>query len=313
MRAISDKAHPIVRTGRILLALLGLALALFSSKSVQPPYQEGEVLAWVNQQPVTSGQLTFAMDRLTGGSPGSLSAAQRQAISELLIDEELLLQRAESLGIHGTDPGVRKAIVQAVIDSVVENFLAEPVDSQRLKLFYQQHAAVFGRPVRVAVEVLRFTNLPDAERAHAALLSGAAFADVGRTANARTIPQLPSSPLPVYVLQRYLGSRLTDIALSLEQGEVSDPVKRSNGVYLLHTRAVTPSVVPDFNEIREEVEAEYRHRGRETALEKTLVNLWRSADIDFNQEVADGLSVTEKHQLGLSQYFENNAESRERY
>ena len=301
MRGSNCKAHLYTNGGRGLLALLGLTLALLGSRPLEPPAQADNVLVWVNQHPVTSEQLAFVAQRLTGAPPDSLSAQQRQSILRLLVDEELLLQRAETLGMYGADPGIRKALVQAVIDQVVAEFLATSVDVQQLRHFYRQHRAVFERPMRVAVEVLRFVDLQDAERAHAALLAGADFADIGNAVDAKILSHLPSSSLPAHMLRRYLGSTLTDIALTLVQGEVSDPIQQSDGVYVLRARVVTPAEVPDFDEVRAVVEREYQRRGRDRALENTLDDLWKKADIDLNPKVKGGLVLAGKRGPGPSE------------
>ena len=210
------------------------------------------------------------------------------------------------LGIHGADPGIRKSLVQAEIDRVVTDFLATPVDDRQLRRFYRQHRSVFERPMRLAVEVLRFGNLQDAERAHRALSAGADFADIQNAADAEIVSHLPSSPLPAHMLRRYLGSTLTDVALTLDEGEASDPIQRSDGVYLLRATVVTPPAVPDFDEIREVVEGEYRHRGRDRALEKKLLKLWQQADIDFNPSVKSGLLLTANRGPGAADLVKNN-------
>ena len=51
---------------------------------------------------------------------------------QILIDQELLLQRAEKLDLLSTDPGLRKAAVAAAIDQVVTDFLAQPEKDQKL-------------------------------------------------------------------------------------------------------------------------------------------------------------------------------------
>ena len=69
MTETSDKAHSNTPGGRVLLALLGLTLALFGSNPLKSPAETEDVLVWVNQQPVTSAQLAFAVERLTESSP----------------------------------------------------------------------------------------------------------------------------------------------------------------------------------------------------------------------------------------------------
>jgi hypothetical protein len=296
-----DKTQLIFREGRVLLALLGLVLALYGSMSVQPVAEDRDVLVWVNEQPVTGAQLAFAEERLSRGSAEGRGATQRESIIELLIDEELLLQRAEVLGTYGTDPGVRKAIVQAVIDEVVEDFLAEPVDPRLLKLFYREHRAVFERPPRVAVEALRFSDLPQARWARTEILAGTGFAEIARTAEAQAIPHLPSSPLPAHMLRRYLGTSLATIALALERGQTSQPVIGPDGIYLLRATAVNPSEVPELEDIGADVEAEYRIRGREAALEDAVAGLWRRASVKVNEDAVVGVTVAGKYRRNLWQ------------
>ncbi|MFT5766997.1 MAG: parvulin-like peptidyl-prolyl isomerase [Halioglobus sp.] len=293
MKTADNKTHSIVRRGRVLLAVLGLLLALFGSRLVQTPQRDGEVLAWVNHQSVTREQLAFAQDRLMGGSAYAMSAEQRQAIINLLIDEELLLQRAENLGTYSSDPGVRKAIVQAVIDEVVEEYRNQVVDTLDLKRFFEQHQAVFERPPRVAVKALRFESQADAQRARAEILAGAKFTQIARDKTSSAIAQLPSSPMPTHMLRRYLGTALTDVALTLEQGETSPPVTHHSGVYLLRATVVQRSEIPAFESVQEKVRTEYQFRGRENALENTIAQLWGAASIDINYDVAGGLAEIE--------------------
>jgi hypothetical protein len=130
-------------SGWILLAAVGLVLALVGARIEQPHDGTGETLAWVNERPVTRDQLGHAQRRLNRGG-GSLGEAELRSVINMLIDEELLLQRAETLGVVDTDPGVRKAIVQASIDRIVDEFSARPVGPGQLEKFYRGHQAVLA-------------------------------------------------------------------------------------------------------------------------------------------------------------------------
>ena len=299
MRANNDKAHPGVKQLRVVLALLGLLVAMFGSHLIPVFHSSNDVLVWVNTQPVTAEQLAFAERRLMGESGKSLTEAERQSVIELLIDEELLLQRAQSTGTFAADPAVRKAIVQAVIDKTVADFQRRPVSSRQLKRFYQQHLGVFERPARIAIQALRFENHSEAQQAYSALLAGARFDEVGRTPVASPIAHLPSSPLPMHMLRRYLGNSLTEVALALQEGHVSEPVVRPDGVYLLRARTVQPAEIQRFEQVRDGVEAEYDFRGRESALEKAVAQLWTQSDIEINKQVAGAYKVPDKYARDL--------------
>jgi PPIC-type PPIASE domain len=280
---------------RIVLALSGLAVALFGSQLIPVVDSSNDVLVWVNRQPVTAQQLAFAERRLLAASGNSLTAAERRSVIELLIDEELMLQRAHSTGTFAADPAVRKAIVQAVIDKTVADFQHQSVSSRQLRRFYQEHQSVFERPPRVAIQALRFESPGDAQRAYSALVAGARFEDLGQVPAASPIAHLPSSPLPMHMLRRYLGNSLTEVALTLQQGDVSEPVIRPDGVYLLRARSVQRAGMQSFEQVRDRVEAEYDFRGRESALELAVARLWARADIHINDQVVGAYKVPEKY------------------
>lgn len=299
MRAHNDQARPGVKQLRLVVAVLGLLLALFGARLIPGLHSSDNVLVWVNQQPVTTGQLAFAEQRLMSESGDSLTATERKSVMEMLIDQELLLQRALSTGTFAVDPAVRKTIVQAVIDKTVADFQSRPVSSQQLKRFYQMHLGVFERPARIAIEALRFEDHSEASEAYSALLAGARFDEVGRTPAASPIAHLPSSPLPMHMLRRYLGNSLTEVAMTLPEGQVSEPVVRPDGVYLLMARTVQRAEIPAYGQVRDRVEAEYDFRGRESALEDAVAQLWTQADIEINTQVAGAYKVPEKYTRDL--------------
>jgi hypothetical protein len=164
-------------SGWILLAAVGLVLALVGARIEQPHDGTGETLAWVNERPVTRDQLGHAQRRLNRGGG--------------------------TLGVVDTDPGVRKAIVQASIDRIVDEFSARPVGPGQLEKFYRGHQAVFARPDRVVVAALRFDGVEEALAARAAVTVDGSWAALAASPGAQPLLQLPGSPLPAHVLRRY--------------------------------------------------------------------------------------------------------------
>lgn len=256
-------------TFRGLMALAGLAIALLSSDLNIPLFSENyDTLVSINQQPITLQQLNFASQRLTGTPADTLTPKQKNTIVTLLIDEELLLQRAELLGIAGTDPGVRKALARAVINQAVANVLTQPISPEQLEAFYRDHQTLFVQPLRMTLQAYRYTSLKEAQLALAA---------VAPFQNRASL--LPLSPMPLHMLRRYLGSALTDSALALTSGQTSAPVIRPDGVYLLRIIAVQAEKILPLSEVQLQVEAEYRRRGRDTALDTRLRELRQQAQI----------------------------------
>jgi len=269
-----------LNAGRALIALAGLSIALIGSdlnfKSIAAT---DNVLVSVNQQPITLQQLNFAAQRITGSSAEKLNTAQKNTIVKLLIDEELLLQRAELLGIASADPGIRKALARAVISRTVTEFLDRPIDEQQLHTFYLEHRALFSQPLRLELQAYQFEHLEQAQQA---------FASAEIPTEQRSL--LPASALPAHMLRRYLGNPLADIALTLAPGETSMPIQRPDGVYLLHLTAKQPERLSPLTEVRPQVEAEYRRRGRDMALQTRLVTLRQQAQITVDRDQLLGVS-----------------------
>ena len=269
-----------LNAGRALIALAGLSIALIGSdldfKSIAAT---DNILVSVNQQPITVQQLNFAAQRITGSSAEKLNTEQKNTIVKLLIDEELLLQRAELLGIASADPGIRKALARAVISRTVTEFLDRPIDEQQLHTFYLEHRALFSQPLRLELQAYQFEHLEQAQQA---------FASAEIPTEQRSL--LPASALPAHMLRRYLGNPLADIALTLAPGETSMPIQRPDGVYLLHLTAKQPERLSPLTEVRPQVEAEYRRRGRDMALQTRLVTLRQQAQITVDRDQLLGVS-----------------------
>ena len=256
-------------TFRGLMALAGLAIALLSSDLNIPSFADNHnMLVSINQQPITLQQLNFASQRLTGTPADTLTPEQKNTIVSLLMDEELLLQRAELLGIAGTDPGVRKALARAVINQAVANVFTQPISPEQLEAFYRAHQTLFIQPLRMTLQAYRYTSLKEAQLALAATVHITDRASV-----------LPLSPMPLHMLRRYLGSALTDSALLLRAGQTSAPIMRPEAVYLLRMIAVQAEKILPLSEVQLQVEAEYRRRGRDTALDTILRELRQQAQI----------------------------------
>ena len=263
-----------LNAGRALIALAGLSIALIGSDlDFQSIPAADNVLVSVNQQPITVQQLNFAAQRITGSSAEKLDEEQKNTIVKLLIDEELLLQRAELLGIASADPGIRKALARAVISQTVTEFLDRPIDEQQLQTFYLEHRALFAQPLRLELQAYKFERMEQAQQA---------FASAEIPAHQPSL--LPASALPAHMLRRYLGNPLADIALTLTEGETTAPIQRPDGIYLLHLIAKQPEQISALTEVRPQVEAEYRRRGRDMALQTRLVTLRQQAQITVDSD-----------------------------
>jgi len=269
MMPMRSMPHRYALAIRGILAFTGLVVAMMSSGLKLNGFSDdSDTLMTINQQPITWQQLNFAVQRLTGENADKLTSEQKNSVINLLIDEELLLQRAELLGIASSDPGIRKALARAVINQAVANVLAQPIRPEQLETFYRAHQTLFMQPLRMTLQAYRYTSMKEAQ------LALAATAPITDRASV-----LPLSPMPLHMLRRYLGSALTDSALLLRAGQTSAPIMRPEAVYLLHMVTVQAEQVLPLSQVRLQAEAEYRRRDRDNALQQRLKELREGAQV----------------------------------
>jgi hypothetical protein len=280
-----------VRALLLLAALIGIGAAALSltGGAPRPAALPADAVALVNGRSIgreyfESLLLGFAGDRRDGALP----PGERARVLGRLVDEELLLERALELDLPRTDPIVRRELVASLVRSIsVEGDTATP-DDQALRTFFTSNAERFAVADRIAARAL-FFRVDDSRDDAAAL-------DLARTATARArggeeleairrtigdplpVP-LPAEALPPAKLRDYLGPTATQALSSLAVHQVSDPVRGNGGYYVLQVTGREQSRPARFEEVRDQVLAEYRREAGEDAVERYIAGLRRAATI----------------------------------
>ena len=291
MRALSRYRDRLLGLG----AALGLGLAAAGAFAVPSADFADHVVARVNGTDITRRQLDLAVKRkrvnrfdaegrhvsslARTADPQAAPQAQRRQTLELLIDQELLIQRGVSLGLVASDQTVRKALAMAMIERTVAQVLAREPNEDVLRAFYATHRAVFSLPARLRVQQLTFLAAGRAQTAAAALRDGMSFAEARRRFGQPAGAPLPDSLLPAHVLHRYLGPSLTRAALGMKAGEVSAPLASPLGYHILRVAERRAERVRPYPEVKAQVRAEYYRRERDRALERVLDRLRRRATL----------------------------------
>jgi len=147
---------------RGIAAVAGLVLVLVGSKSeVNWHLNPSDTLVLVNQQPITQATLNTAL--VTLGLPKNPST--QHSILQRLVDDELILQRAEDLGILQADPGIRKLLARSAIENITNDTKNLPVDKSALRAFYESHQAIFEESSRTTLKAFKFNTLEQASNA----------------------------------------------------------------------------------------------------------------------------------------------------
>ena len=291
MRKIAVNSSNSVRAS---IGLLGLLLLLVGSNTqISWQNQPIDTVVLVNQQPVTESALKFARQR-SGRFMIDVPVQDRdKQLLQRLIDDELILQRAEELGILQADPGIRKLLARSAIDTVVRESQALLIKEPDLIAFYNDHQAVFQQPQRITLQAAQFDDLGMANISRNAVLLGDSLKKTVSLGGGKILP-IPVSPLPKHMLIRYLGISLTDLALGLSATQISQPIVQGDNIYLLQVIENQPATLMPFEQVRETVMTELISRQRRDSLTTTLEELKQTASIQLNLSLLGQLASTDK-------------------
>ena len=281
------------RLARLLLVLgiaagVGMtALGLLREGGASGRLPDG-VVALVDGEAVSAeafAQIEAAVIAERKGAP--LDETQRQRLLDRLVDEELLLQRGIELGLARHEPSARRAIVSAVVATITSDAETSEPDDETLRRFYADEGDRFARPGRVDAQALFASTVtrPEAQAfqraAEAArrLRAGEDFAAVDAALGDPQTAPLPGGSLPLETLRQYLGPSAAQAAATLAPGEITDPVRGGSGYYVVRLVARGGGEKPPFDDVRQEVRAEWLRTQGERALGDYLEGLREQADV----------------------------------
>jgi hypothetical protein len=267
----------------------GIALTAYGllQKRAQLP---AESVAVVNGQVIPRDLYERVVEGIAADREGTpVTAADRDHVLQRMIDEELLVQEAVTLGMASRDRLARGYLVQAMIDFVGQRVQQETPSESDLESFYAEHKTDFSRPGRLALRAMQFDVYPGQPdeagqkrvvAALEALARGEAWETVRKAHADEPVVRLPTTPLSAANVMEYLGPTATRAAFALTPGKLSEPLRVKTGYLLLEVLQRWDDQVPPFAEVRDEVAATLRRKRSEEALREYVDDLRRSAVIE---------------------------------
>ena len=264
---------------------LAAASALTGGRSAQTALPPGAMVR-VNDAVIARADLVRAIKAVSAGKRKPLNEADKAAILQRLIEEELLVQRALAQGLAQSDPVLRASLANAVTRDVIARSRARPVSPVRLRDFYFRNKARFARPARVSIRAVYFPK--STARASMAAFDKA----LAKGTNVQILlaqfsghtPPVPAGLMPPAKLKDYLGSAPLAALKGLGAGQWSGWVEDNGGVWRLYVANRTRARSPDLQSIRAQVEAAFRDDRDDAALRAYLDRLKRKADLAYSTD-----------------------------
>jgi hypothetical protein len=168
----------LLAVGGMLGVLVGALSALWNVNVPTVAALPADAIALVNGKPIREEEYANALTLLAGDKRDVLTDEDRTHVLTRLIEEELLVQHGIASGVVDTDRSVRRAMTQALMDSIIAESASALPTEEELRAFYQQHLSLFtmqspadGKTEKAMTETSAFA--PIRERVETAYLQRA--------------------------------------------------------------------------------------------------------------------------------------------
>jgi peptidyl-prolyl cis-trans isomerase C len=250
-----------------LVHFLAIGAALFAFAA----WRGQSIGAGKEQIVISSAQVEQARDAaaLLQGRP--LTEAELAALIEPAIRDEVLYREALALGLDEEDDEVRRRLIEKMQYLTQDTADPEPSSEAELRAFYDASRERFEVPELVTFDQVYFSPgtrgdalRGDVDAGLAALRAGRPPVEVGdRTPLRETYQDAPREQVEVL-----FGDALAEAVFTLAPGDWTGPFESDFGQHLVRLRGRSERRLPPFDEVREQVAAEFaveRRRERNDA------------------------------------------------
>ena len=276
-----------------VLGVAGAAFGLLRTDARRAGLPSGAI-ASVNGTLLYADDYTRLVEGVESDTREPAGPELRRRVLDRMIEEELLVQRGVELGLVESDRRVRADITQAMIQSIVVETEDEQASEDELRRFYGEEAGFFTQPGRVRAGQVFFRVAGAAGAAgvadEAALLARAGEAQrrveageplerVRAELGDAEVSPIPDALLPPAKLREYVGPTALRAVMELAPGAISAPVRSGMGLHVFQLIEREEARVPPFEEVVEQVRAEWVRRAGDRALRGYLDDLRKNARV----------------------------------
>ncbi|HUO68129.1 MAG TPA: peptidylprolyl isomerase [Gammaproteobacteria bacterium] len=213
-------------------------------------------------------QVRGAAEVLKGRAPTDDELA---ALIEPTIRDEVLYREALALKLDQNDDEVRKRLVDKMNYLTQDTADPAPSSDAELRKFYDESPARFETPELATFDQVFFSPAERGDSVEAAAKAGIAALRAGRSADEagdHTPLRASYENAPRDQVQVLFGDAVAEALFTLPPGDWTGPYRSDFGLHAVRLRARTARRLPPFDEIRDQVAAEFaadRRRERNEA------------------------------------------------
>ena len=255
------------------------------------PKGTGAVVAKVNGVEVRESDLALANEDIGQQVPAATPEAKRDYLITYIGDTILLTQAAEAKKLHETDEFKQSldfARKKLLMGKLLESEAKAAVTDSALRKVYDDAIKQMTPEQEVRARHVLVETEDEAKAVREEIEKGADFAEVAKQKSKDPGTAVEGGDLGYFTKEQMLPE-ISEPAFKLEIGKLSEPVKSSYGWHIIKTEDKRAKPVPEFEQVRGQVES-YAIR---KAQAEYLAKLRESAKIERLDKPADAGKVPE--------------------
>lgn len=274
------------------------------------------VLALVNGTPVKQDAFQRRIDAMPEDSPAGFATTfgtlrivnrkprtteEKKILLEEMVKEELIVQDAVALGlerdlkIKGQLDDARRAILMAAVSKREADKAS--IDEKEIEDHYERFKEVYKEPERIHLAQIVSSTLEDAEALRTHAVQGEDFAqlaatrskgpgketggDVGwflKALDHQILTQTGQNPS-----EKILLSQFESVAFTLEQNQVSQPVKGPDGYYIFKLLDRKAQSMPALSELHDRLREGLLVQKRQKQIQEHVDRLSAKGNVQLNE------------------------------
>jgi peptidyl-prolyl cis-trans isomerase C len=239
----------------------------------------GNVVARIGKQQITQTDISQALNRLPEWMRQQFKEPQKRLeFIRQYVATEVLYRKARRLGVD-KDPQLRRSleamkkqlVVQKLVDKEVKQRLKiEPADVQ---LYYKANKDKYTQPQRIKVRYISFTEEAQKDTVLKGLKAGQG-----------DIKEAWISKGQTYITGIGQAQEIVDKLFLKDKGAYSKPLKIKDRFYIFFVEDKQPRRIKSFDEVKSEVENEYRLKRQQEITDSILKEALEEQEVEILYE-----------------------------
>ena len=287
-----------MKTGRIVLAVLALALVAALVGCAKEKAGATKVLAKVGNKTITEGEMQSRLEGMPPYMKERLTTPDGQKqLLDALVEEELIWRDARARGLDKSEEfkkqlqdAARNMLIRLYFDKVIQE-KARPTDDQ-VRQYYETNPSEFVIPETITARHILVETREEALRLRRRIQQGADFAELASKytldAASKSTGGMISGPIQRGGSVRGLGAvpGLVDAAFALKEGETSEPVQTPKGYDIIQVVKRTPESKKTLEEARSDIVTRLEAANQKTAKDELINELKSKYKVVYATETA---------------------------